>query len=186
MLQTLETRLTGKSCGSSLWGSKKPFYNRLPLYDANMLLVSRNIYGSHPFYLDTRYFEFDDHGSHRLVASDQADQSKNYVSYSHGVFMRNAHGQEVLTHSQNLTWRTLGGSIDLTFYSGPSQVDVTKNYLTSTIGLPAMQQYFAFGYHQCRWGYQNWSVVENVVDNFEKAGIPLENMWSVDVDLSGS
>ncbi|CAL5865810.1 uncharacterized protein PFLUO_LOCUS16 [Penicillium psychrofluorescens] len=143
--------------------------------------IDGNIYGSHPFYLDTRYFEFDDHGSHRLVASDQADQSKNYVSYSHGVFMRNAHGQEVLTHSQNLTWRTLGGSIDLTFYSGPSQVDVTKNYLTSTIGLPAMQQYFAFGYHQCRWGYQNWSVVENVVDNFEKAGIPLENMWN-DID----
>lgn len=77
----------------------------------------------------------------------------------------------------NLIWRTLGGSIDLTFYSGPSQAEVTKSYLTSIDALPAMQQYFTLGYHQCRWGYQNWSVVEDVVDNFAKFGIPLENMW---------
>lgn len=136
-----------------------------------------NIYGSHPFYLDTRYFEVDGKGNHTPVASDKTDPSKKYVSYSHGVFVRNAHGQEVLTGDRNLTWRTLGGSVDLTFYSGPTQEEVTKNYQRSTIGLPAMQQYFTFGFHQCRWGYQNWSVVEDVVSTFENFQIPLETIW---------
>lgn len=113
------------------------------------------------------------------MPSDMADASKNYVSYSHGVFLRNAHGQEILLGTEKLTWRTLGGSIDLTLYAGPTQTEVTKDYQLSTIGLPAMQQYFTFGYHQCRWGYANWSQVEEVVANFQKFEIPLENIWYV-------
>ncbi|OQD81138.1 hypothetical protein PENANT_c029G01722 [Penicillium antarcticum] len=143
--------------------------------------INENIYGSHPFYLDTRYYEVNDNGGHTLVASDKADQSKDYVSYSHGVFSRNAHGQEVIMQPEGFKWRTLGGSIDLTFYSGPTQADVTKNYQLSTIGLPALQQYFTLGFHQCRWGYENWTALERVVSNFEKFGIPLETIWN-DID----
>lgn len=139
--------------------------------------LCRNIYGSHPFYMDTRYYQLDKNSSHIPVSSGATDAEQSYVSYSHGVFFRNAHGQEILTHPQNLTWRSLGGSIDLTFYSGPTQAEVTKNYQVSTVGLPAMQQYFAFGYHQCRWGYQNWSAMQNVWDNFDKFEIPLETLW---------
>ena len=51
----------------------------------------------------------------------------------------------------------------------------------SAVGLPAMQQYFTFGFHQCRWGYANWSEVKSVVDNYEAFGIPLENIWT-DID----
>ena len=105
----------------------------------------------------------------------------DYVSYSHGVYNRNAHGQEILLRPTNITWRLLGGSIDLTFYAGPTQPEVTASYQTSAIGLPAMQQYFTFGFHQCRWGYANWTVVQQVVDNYEKFGIPLENIWT-DID----
>lgn len=127
--------------------------------------------------MDTRYYEVDSQGTHTLVSSDAADPNKDYVSYSHGVFLRNAHGQEILTGTDKVTWRTIGGNIDLTFYSGPTQPEVTSNYQVSTVGLPAMQQYFTFGFHQCRWGYSNWSVVEDVVANFEKFQIPLENIW---------
>ena len=81
----------------------------------------------------------------------------------------------------NITWRTLGGTIDLYFFDGPSQAEVTKQYTIGATGLPAMQQYFAFGYHQCRWGYANWSVVEEVVENMAKFGIPLETIWT-DID----
>ena len=130
--------------------------------------------------MDTRYYEVNGHGHHTLISSDQAKAHKNYASYSHGVFLRNAHGQEVLLGDEKLTWRTLGGSIDLTFYAGPTQREVTKDYQLSTIGLPAMQQYFTFGYHQCRWGYSNWSQVAEVVANFQKFEIPLENIWYVE------
>ena len=61
--------------------------------------------------------------------------------------------------ADNITWRTLGGSIDLYFYDGPKPTDVIQQH-QEVIGLPAMQQYFTFGYHQCRWGYANWSSLQ--------------------------
>jgi alpha-glucosidase len=138
----------------------------------------RNIYGAHPFYLDTRYYEVDfRNGAVKLKTDNETDRSKEYLSVSHGVFLRNAHGQEVLLRTHNITWRTIGGSIDLYFYSGPTQQEVTKSYQISTVGLPAMQQYFTLGYHQCRWGYSNWSQLAEVVANFERFEIPLENIW---------
>ena len=144
--------------------------------------IDYNIYGSHPFYLDTRYYEQDaSTGNLTLVTSNETDPSASYVSYSHGVYLRNAHGQEILLKPENITWRTLGGSIDLYFFDGPSQPEVTKNYQQAAVGLPAMQQYFSFGFHQCRWGYRNWSEVSDVVDNFRKFDIPLETIWT-DID----
>ncbi|KAF2435435.1 hypothetical protein EJ08DRAFT_645731 [Tothia fuscella] len=143
--------------------------------------IDSNIYGSHPFYLDTRYYEIDpSYGNMTLVTSNATSSKSAYKSYSHGVFLRNAHGQEILMRADNVTWRTLGGSIDLYFFDGPSQPEVTKQY-QEVIGLPAMQQYFSFGYHQCRWGYQNVSVLQEVVDNFARFDIPLETIWT-DID----
>ena len=135
------------------------------------------MYGSHPFYMDTRYYAKDaDNGSLKLLTSNESDTNVEYVPYSHGVYHRNAHGQEILLRAENITWRFLGGSVDLNFYAGPTQPEVTKQYRRSAIGLPAMQQYFTFGYHQCRWGYANYSQLQEVVDNFEASNIPLENI----------
>jgi alpha-glucosidase len=142
--------------------------------------TDRNLYGDHPFYLDTRYYSVDSKGHYTYVAN-ATDASGNYKSYSHGVYLRNSHGMEVLMKPTSITWRTLGGNIDLYFYAGPTQKAVTTSYQLSAIGLPAMQQYFTFGYHQCRWGYKNWTELQDVVDNFEKFGLPLDNIWT-DID----
>ncbi|CZR69972.1 probable alpha-glucosidase precursor [Phialocephala subalpina] len=136
--------------------------------------IDYNIYGDHSFYLDTRYYEKNETTGNLTYAPNATDATGSYVSYSHGVYMRNSHGQEVLMRPSNITWRTLGGSIDLYFYAGPTQDKVTKAYQNSAIGLPAMQQYFTFGYHQCRWGYSNWTVVQQVVDEFKNFGIPTD------------
>ncbi|KAI1147086.1 glycoside hydrolase family 31 protein [Nemania diffusa] len=143
-------------------------------------IIDANLYGFHPIYLDTRYFEVDQNGEMGYAAYP-TDRSAQYKSFTHGLFHRNAHTQEVLLRASKITWRALGGTIDLYFYEGPTQDRVTKSYQTSAIGLPAMQQYWTFGFHQCRWGYQNWSVVQDVVDNFAKNEIPLETIWN-DID----
>ncbi|KAI1392968.1 glycoside hydrolase family 31 protein [Hypoxylon trugodes] len=144
-------------------------------------IIDANIYGNHPIYLDTRYFEVDKDTGAITYAPNATDTSAEYKSYTHGVFQRNAHTQEVLLRESNITWRALGGNIDLYFYEGPTQDNITKSYQKSAIGLPAMQQYWTFGYHQCRWGYNNWTDLQNVIDNFAKFEIPLETIWS-DID----
>ena len=97
------------------------------------------------------------------------------------MYNRNSHGQEILLRATNITWRLLGGSVDLYFYAGPTQKEITSEYQTSAVGLPPKQQYFTFGFHQCRWGYANWSQLQDVLNNYESAGIPLENIWT-DID----
>ncbi|KAL9110505.1 MAG: hypothetical protein Q9187_008041, partial [Circinaria calcarea] len=143
--------------------------------------VDYNIYGSHPFYLDTRFYEVNSTTGALTYAPNAINDTGNYVSYSHGVYNRVAHGQEILLRPTNITWRQIGGSIDLYFFAGPTQPQVTAAYQESAIGVPAMQQYFTFGFHQCRWGYANWSVVEEVVDTYAKFSIPLESIWT-DID----
>lgn len=112
--------------------------------------IDRNLYGSHPFALETRYFEKAADGSETPCTSNEAQANASYISYAHGTYLRNAHGMEVLLRAENVTWRTIGGSLDFYFFSGPSQKSVTRQY-QEVIGLPAMQQYFSFGFHQCRW-----------------------------------
>ena len=42
--------------------------------------------------------------------------------------------------------------------------------------------YWTFGFHQARWGYENISVVQDVVDGYSDANIPLECLWN-DLDI---
>lgn len=155
--------------------------------------IDRNLYGSHPFYLDTRYFEKDISGKQRLVKMSEIEErgygyeyghgsgGSPYQSFSHGVYLRNVHAQEVKFESEKLTWRLLGGSVDLFFFGGPTPADVTKQFVMSAAGAPAMQNYWAFGYHQCRWGYHNWTETREVVETLRDFDIPMETIW-LDID----
>lgn len=44
------------------------------------------------------------------------------------------------------------------------------------------QMYWTFGFHQARWGYENISVDQSVVDGYRQANIPLECLWN-DLDI---
>jgi len=110
--------------------------------------IDRNIYGAHPFYMETRYRELNASAVLSGTLPDaQNNLTKAYESHAHGVYLRNTHGQEVLLRDKNLTWRTIGGSIDLYIFSGPTPQEVTKQYVSTAAGLPAMQPYWSFGYH---------------------------------------
>jgi alpha-glucosidase len=152
--------------------------------------IDRNLYGNHPFYLETRYFNKGSNGTTPLkqtefdqqsVGYDAKPSGSPYESRSHGVYYRNTHGMEVVLKPDHLSWRTLGGAIELFFIDGPSAQDVTKNYQKSVVGLPVMQQYWTFGYHQCRWGYRNWTELRGVVETMKAFDIPLETIW-LDID----
>jgi alpha-glucosidase len=82
----------------------------------------------------------------------------------------------------------LGGSFDLYFLSGQNSDGISSALTTISqfhlgcIGTTAMQQYWTFGFHQARWGYENISVVQGVIDGYRAANVPLECLWN-DLDI---
>ncbi|KZF19115.1 glycoside hydrolase family 31 protein [Xylona heveae TC161] len=129
--------------------------------DAYTIPAGTNLYGNHPIYFDHR------------------------MSGTHGVFLLNSNGMDIKinndpTDGQYLEYNTNGGVLDFYFLSGPNPTDVATQY-SEIIGKSTMMPYWGFGFHQCRYGYQDVYEVASVVYNYSQAGIPLETMWT-DID----
>lgn len=118
--------------------------------------IDSNGHDTHPMYLETRY--------------------GNGSSTSHGVYARNAHGQDWLLRDEALTYRTIGGSFDLYFLSGSTPKEVISQYHTGIVGTPVMQPYWTLGFHQTRWGYTSWDNLQEVIDGYAAQNIQLESV----------
>ncbi|GLA54622.1 CAZyme family GH31 [Aspergillus niger] len=144
---------------------------RLPTYNYTRTLWNRdaygtpnntNLYGSHPVYYDHRG-----------------------KSGTYGVFLLNSNGMDIKINQttdgkQYLEYNLLGGVLDFYFFYGEDPKQASMEY-SKIVGLPAMQSYWTFGFHQCRYGYRDVYELAEVVYNYSQAKIPLETMWT-DID----
>ncbi|KAF9434647.1 hypothetical protein BGZ76_007668 [Entomortierella beljakovae] len=119
--------------------------------------VDENLYGSHPFYLEMR-----GNGT------------------AHGVFLRSSNGMDVIMTPGKLTYKLIGGIVDLTVFLGPSPKDVVNQY-TEVIGRPMMPPAWSLGFHQSRWGYKNLNAVQEYIDTYKQNNLPLDGAW-IDID----
>ncbi|SNX84476.1 probable Alpha-glucosidase precursor [Melanopsichium pennsylvanicum] len=137
--------------------------------------VDSNMYGYHPVYTEAR----------------RGDDGK---LRTHSVFMQQTSGMDVLLRKQTVQFRAIGGSIDLRFFSGDASFpsDTDKNEVTNSpntaisqyvnfIGKPVIHPYWSYGFHLCRWGYNNVSETQAIIDQMRDANIPLEVQWN-DID----
>lgn len=85
----------------------------------------------------------------------------------------------MVVKDNKMKYDILGGTFDFYFMSGPTPMDVIRQY-SEVVGKPAKMPYWAFGFHLCRWG-GDWKTPESVkgiIGEMKKAGIPLETVWS--------
>ncbi|GLT34464.1 hypothetical protein SLA2020_089750 [Shorea laevis] len=132
--------------------------------DVSAINLNTDLYGSHPVYMDLR--------------------NVGGKPYAHAVLLLNSNGMDVFYKGTSLTYKVIGGVFDFYFFAGPTPLGVVDQY-TAFIGRPAPMPYWALGFHQCRWGYHNLSVVEDVVENYKKAKIPLDVIWNDDDHMDG-
>lgn len=125
--------------------------------DTSCTDTNTNLYGSHPFLLDLR-------------------EGGN----THGVFLMNSNGMDVVLTQSSISYRILGGVLDFYFFLGPTPREVLQQY-QEVIGKPVLPPRWSLGFHQCRWGYKNVDELRTVVSEYAEAGIPLEVMWT-DID----
>ena len=80
-----------------------------------------------------------------------------------------------------LTYKVIGGIFDFRFLMGEQSPEVTLDKFHIFMGRSAVPPFWSFGFHQCRWGYENVSMLEDVLANYKKNELPLDNIWS-DID----
>ncbi|KAI5022324.1 hypothetical protein ZWY2020_059054 [Hordeum vulgare] len=87
-------------------------------------------------------------------------------SVVHAVLLLNNNDMDVFYTGTSLTYKVIGGLPDFYFFAGPTPLTVVDQY-TAMIGRPAPMLYWVF-------------VVEDVVENYRSAQIPLDVIWNDD------
>ena len=97
-----------------------------------------------------------------------------------GVLIFNSNAQdykfdEFVENQAMLTYRTIGGILDIFFFAGPTPEEVIKQYQT-LIGRPIIPPYWALGFQLCRYGYNTLNNMKAAMMRTLNGSIPLDVM----------
>jgi alpha-glucosidase (family GH31 glycosyl hydrolase) len=128
------------------------------MYARDQAVNPANLYGVQPFYMNV-------------------ERSGN----AHAVLFLNSNAQDVsLMPAPALTYRTIGGVLDMYMFFGPSPVEVISQY-NQAVGLPIMVPYWSLGFQLCRYGYTNLEHMQAAVGRMRQYDIPHDIQYA-DID----
>ena len=84
------------------------------------------------------------------------------------------------THLNELSIEVPDCNLDLYIITGASLLSIV-NQFRKLIGPSYIPPYFAFGFGQSRWGYQNTADIKAVADGYQKHNLPLDMIY-LDID----
>ncbi|XP_006814115.2 sucrase-isomaltase, intestinal-like [Saccoglossus kowalevskii] len=91
---------------------------------------------------------------------------------AHGVLILNSNAQEFdLQPAPSITYRTIGGILDIYVFLGPTPENVVQQY-TEAIGRTFMPPYWSLGFQLSRYGYDHIDVLRDTVDRMRLYDIP--------------
>lgn len=98
-----------------------------------------------------------------------------------GIFFKNSNAKELeYKHVGNkqsiVNFKAIGGILDFFVFFSESAEDVIKAY-HGVVGKPYFPPFWALGFHQSSWQYNTTERVTDVLQNYDKAGMPLEGIW---------
>ena len=121
-----------------------------------------NIYGTNPFViaktLDNKF---------EGILFYNSDSQQFYVEF-------------IKTGQSVVTYRTMGGILDIYFFTADTADNVIKQYI-EFIGMPLQPPFWSLGFHQCSWSYDSIQKLQYVVDSYVNHGYIIESIW-VDID----
>lgn len=127
---------------------------------------AKNMYGGHPF-----------------IMGAAQDQDNSWF----GLYSNVANAQDWIIHNEEdkgdvvVNFIATGGRGDITIIQGANPNEVVQTYHQRIVGLPVVTPQWALGFHQSRWGYKDTAFLQQVVDEYKKAQLPLDGIWS-DID----
>lgn len=74
--------------------------------------------------------------------------------------------KEEISGKTTLTVKTIGGIIDFRFILGDRDPLVLLEKWTNYPEKSNLPPFWSFGFHQCRWGYENSSMLLDVLNNY--------------------
>ena len=119
-----------------------------------------NLYGYHPVYL-------------------LREKSK---AFNMALFRSSSPMDVQLEGGQKLTYKVVGGIVDLNFFVGNDPSDtkpetIVKQY-HNYLGGWTLHPLWSFGNHQCKDGYRDLTFIKAVLDGYSNNGLALDAIWS--------
>lgn len=162
-------------------------------YEGNKMMITKAKTESTSYYgIGERFTDLEAEGTKSILynkdTADYENENQMYASIPFVLSNSSEKGTSCGIYSDN-TYKTIfdfteegnyqitceKGEIDYYFIYGEDPKEVISNY-TMLTGRPQMPPLWSLGYHQSRWGYKNFKVINELIENFNKYEIPCDSI----------